>query len=87
MADDKIVYGEEGQEVSSQQIGEISEAQQDVVGSGEVSEVPTPSLDLNIATPAGNVPHVSSDSIMGVNEREAIENMLLITTEGGLLKG
>ncbi|OIT39284.1 hypothetical protein A4A49_64020 [Nicotiana attenuata] len=85
MADDEIVDGEEGQEVSSQKVGESFETQQDVVCSGEVSIVPTPSFDLNIATPTCNIPPAYSDTLLGVNEREAIEaieNMLLISTEG-----
>lgn len=65
MAEDKIVDGEEGQEVSGQRVGEISTAQQDVVGIGEALEVPAPTFDLDIATPTGNIPHTSSDSILG----------------------
>ncbi|OIT07397.1 hypothetical protein A4A49_62944, partial [Nicotiana attenuata] len=84
-ADNEILDGEEGQKVSSQQVGEISVVQQDVVGSGEISKVPAQSFDLNIISLTGNVPPASSDSILGVNERETIENMLLIATERGLV--
>ncbi|OIT05349.1 hypothetical protein A4A49_65162, partial [Nicotiana attenuata] len=85
MVDDEIVDGEEGQEVSSQQVGEISAAQQDIAGSGEVSEVPTQNFDLNIVSLTGNDPLASSDSILGVNKKEAIENMQLMDTKGELI--
>ncbi|OIT35102.1 hypothetical protein A4A49_58178, partial [Nicotiana attenuata] len=87
MAEGETIDSDEGQEVSSQKVGEIPEAQQDVVRSSEGSAAPVPSFDLNIANPIGNVPLVSSDSTLGVNEQEAIENMLLIATEGGLVGG
>ncbi|OIT08129.1 hypothetical protein A4A49_62902, partial [Nicotiana attenuata] len=87
-----IVEGEtvdidEGQEVSSRKVGESSGAQQDVVRSSEGSAVPVPSFDMNIANPTGSVPLVSYDSTLGVNEKEAIEKILLITAEGGLVRG
>ncbi|OIT27559.1 hypothetical protein A4A49_64945, partial [Nicotiana attenuata] len=86
MAGDEMLDGEEGQEVSSQQVGEVSTAQQDVAGSGEVSEVLAPSFDLNVVSPTGNATPASSDyTLLGVSEREAIENMLLIATDGGLV--
>lgn len=87
IAEDETVDGDEGQEVSSQKVGKSSETQQDVVSSGEGPAVPAPSFDLNIATHTGNVLPTSSDSILAVNEKEAIENILLIVAEGGLVGG
>ncbi|OIS96853.1 hypothetical protein A4A49_60699 [Nicotiana attenuata] len=86
MAEDEILDGEEGPEVSSQQVGEVSTTQQDVSSSGEASEVPASMVDLNIASPTGNAPHAYTVStLLGVSKREAIENMLLIATDGGLV--
>ncbi|OIT33931.1 hypothetical protein A4A49_23295 [Nicotiana attenuata] len=87
MAEDETIDRDEVQEISRQKVGEIYETQQDAVGSGEVSAVPTPGFDVYIATSTCNVPHASSDSILGVNLKVAIENMLLIATEGGLVGG
>ncbi|OIT03369.1 hypothetical protein A4A49_57544, partial [Nicotiana attenuata] len=87
MAEGETVDGDEGQEVSSQKAGESAEAQQDVVRSSEGSAATTPSFDLNIANPTGNIPHVYSESTLGVNEQETIENMLLIADEGSLVDG
>ncbi|OIT27292.1 hypothetical protein A4A49_65854, partial [Nicotiana attenuata] len=87
MAEGETVDGDEGQEVFSHKVGESFEAQQDMACSSEGSTAPTPSFDLNVATPTCNVPHASSDSILEVNEKEAIEYMLLIAVEGGLVGG
>ncbi|XP_019250915.1 PREDICTED: uncharacterized protein LOC109229820 [Nicotiana attenuata] len=61
------------------------QAANNIASCGEGSVVPAPSLNLNIATPTANVLYASSDSVLEVNEKEAIENMLLIAAEGGLV--
>ncbi|OIT33755.1 hypothetical protein A4A49_63694 [Nicotiana attenuata] len=87
MVDDETIDRDEGKEVSFRRLRKSLKPKQDVVSSGEVSLVPTPNFDLKIATPTGNVPPTSSGSILVVNEKEAIENMLLIATKGGLVGG
>ncbi|XP_070049093.1 uncharacterized protein [Nicotiana tomentosiformis] len=64
MAEGETVEEEENQEVSSLRLEESSE-QQAVVRTSDESAMTTPGLDLNVANPIGNTPHVPSEFTLG----------------------
>lgn len=95
---DGLVKGEEGTEVSRQRVEEESVDKVDITGlcrdgvaamsASGISDTPTvQGFDLNVLTSSVNVPLALTDSALLVNvgEKEDMENILSIATEGSLI--